>query len=144
MGTPVKQISLFLQNRVGALLSVVRLINTNHVYVLGINVQDSVDVTVVRMVVSDPDTVEALFMEKGIAYSVTELIVVELQEAAEGMSHCLQSLLNAETNIHFIYSILNRPNGRPALALHVEDNDFGNSVLLKNGFKLLSQEDLTR
>ena len=112
--------------------------------VLGTNVQDSVDVTVVRLVVSDPDTVEALFIEKGIPFSSAELIVVELGEGALGLAHCLQALLNAETNIHFVYPILSRPNDRPALAFYLEDNDFGRSVLLKDGFKVLFQEDLTR
>ena len=96
-GTPVRQIAVFLQNQVGTLLSIVRLLNKNHVVVLGISVQDSVDVTIVRMVVSDPDTVESLFMEKGIAYSVTDLLVVELQTGTDdkGLAECLQALLIA-------------------------------------------------
>jgi hypothetical protein len=145
-GTPVRQIAVFLQNQVGTLLSIVRLLNKNHVVVLGISVQDSVDVTIVRMVVNDPDTVESLFMEKGIAYSVTDLLVVELQAGTDdkGLAECLQALLVAETNIHFIYPVLSRPNDRPALAMHVEDTEFGQNVLMQNGFRVLLQEDLSR
>ncbi len=145
-GTPVRQIAVFLQNQVGTLLSIVKLLNRNHVVVLGISVQDSVDVTIVRMVVSDPDTVESLFMEKGIAYSTTDLLVVELRPGADenGLAECLQALLIAETNIHFIYPVLSRPNDRPALAMHVEDTEFGREVLGNNGFRVLLQEDLSR
>jgi len=145
-GTPVRQIAVFLQNQVGTLLSIVKLLNRNHVVVLGISVQDSVDVTIVRMVVSDPDTVESLFMEKGIAYSTTDLVVVELQPGSDekGLAECLQALLIAETNIHFIYPVLSRPNDRPALAMHVEDAEFGREVLSNNGFRVLLQEDLSR
>jgi len=145
-GTPVRQIAVFLQNQVGTLLSIVKLLNRNHVVVLGISVQDSVDVTIVRMVVSDPDTVESLFMEKGIAYSTTDLLVVELQPGSDekGLAECLQALLIAETNIHFIYPVLSRPNDRPALAMHVEDTEFGCDVLRNNGFRVLLQEDLSR
>lgn len=142
----MRQIAVFLQNQVGTLLSIVKLLNQNHVVVLGISVQDSIDVTIVRMVVSDPDTVESLFMEKGIAYSTTDLIVVELQPGSDekGLAECLQALLIAETNIHFIYPVLSRPNDRPALAMHVEDSVFGREVLSNNGFRLLLQEDLSR
>ena len=145
-GTPVRQIAVFLQNQVGTLLSIVKLLTRNHVVVLGISVQDSVDVTIVRMVVSDPDTVESLFMEKGIAYSTTDLLVVELQAGSDekGLAECLQALLIAETNIHFIYPVLSRPNDRPALAMHVEDTEFGREVLSNNGFRVLLQEDLSR
>jgi len=143
-GTSVRQVSVFLQNRAGALLSVVELLRANHVVVLGLSVQDSIDFTVVRLIASDPDTVETLFMEKGIPYSTNDLIVVELNEGPEQMPDCLRTLLNAETNIHFIYPLLTRPNGKSALALCVEDNDFGKSVLSKAGYRILLQEDLSR
>lgn len=143
-GTAVLQISVFLANRPGAFVSILDLLQKNHVVVLGLSVQDSIDNTVVRLVVSDPDTVETLFIEKGIPYNTTELVVVELRDGAEQMPECFRTLLNAETNTHFIYPLLTQPNGRAALALCVEDSDFGGSVLSKAGFRVLRQEDLSR
>ena len=143
-GTPVRQISVFLPNRVGALLSIVKLLQDRSIAVLGISVQDSVDVTLVRLVTSDPDSVAAVFMERGIAYASADLLVAELKEGAEGLPSCLEVLLEAETNIHFIYPLLNRPNGRAAIALYLEDNFFGRSVLVRNAIKILCQEDLSR
>lgn len=143
-GTAVLQISVFLPNRPGAFVSILDLLRKNHVVVLGLSVQDSIDNTVVRLVVSDPDTVETLFIEKGIPYNTTELVVVELRDGAEQMPDCFRTLLNAETNIHFIYPLLIQPNGRSALALCVEDSVFGDSILSKAGFRVLRQEDLSR
>jgi hypothetical protein len=143
-GTPVRQIAVFLPNRTGAFVSILDLLRSNHVVVLGLSVQDSIDNTVVRLVVSDPETVETIFMEKGIPFNSTDLVVVELRDGAEQMPDCLRTLLKAETNIHFIYPLLTQPNGRAALALCVEDNVFGDSVLSKAGFKVLRQEDLSR
>jgi hypothetical protein len=142
--TPVRQLTVLLDNRLGALLSIVELLKQNHIVVLGLSVRDAVDATVVRLIVSDPDAVETLFMEKGIPYNTTELIVVELSEGAVQMADCLRTILNAETNIHFIYPILTRPNGRSAIAMCVEDNDFGISVLNEAGYKTLSQCELSR
>ncbi len=140
----VRQLTVFLDNRIGALLSIVDLLKANHFEVLGLSVQDAVDSTVVRLIVSDPDSVGTLFIEKGIPYNTTELIVAELKEGASQMGDCLREILNAETNIHFIYPILTRPNGRSAIALCVEDNDFGLKVLNQAGYKTLSQEELSR
>lgn len=143
-GSPVRQIAVFLPNRPGAFVSILDLMRANHVVVLGLSVRDSIDNTVVRLVVSDPDTVETVFIEKGIPFNSTELVVVELREGAEQMPDCLRTLLNAETNIHFIYPLLSQPNGSAALALCVEDNDFGHSILSKAGYRVLRQEDLSR
>lgn len=143
-GTSVRQIAVFLPNRTGAFVSILDLMRSNHVVVLGLSVQDSIDNTVVRLIVSDPETVETIFIEKGIPFNSTDLVVVELRDGAEQMPDCLRTLLNAETNIHFIYPLLTQPNGRAALALCVEDNTFGDSILSKAGFKVLRQEDLSR
>jgi hypothetical protein len=143
-GQPVIQLSVFLENRVGALLSIVRTINDCHVEVVGLSVVDSMDVTIVRLILTDPDAVSTVFIEKGIPFSETRLTVVQLDEGAHGLSNCLTALLQGETNIHFSYPLLSRPNGKAALALCLEDNEFGTSVLRRCGFTLLCQEDLSR
>ncbi|MCF6314045.1 MAG: acetolactate synthase [Verrucomicrobiales bacterium] len=143
-GTAVRQIAVFLENQVGTLLSIVRLMNDHHVVVLGLSIKESTDATIVRLLVSDPDTVQALFMERGIPFSSTDLVVVELRHGAAGLADCLQALQEAETNINFAYPVLSQPNDHSALALSVEDAEFGSSVLLAAGFKLLYQEDLSR
>ncbi len=71
-------------------------------------------------------------------------MVVELRPGAVGLADCLKALQDAETNINFAYPILSQPNDRSALALSVEDAEFGAQVLLEAGFKLLYQEDLSR
>ena len=140
----VKQFSVFLINRAGALLSVVRLLEDAHVLVLGLSLQDSVDVTVARLIVSDPETVETLFIERGIPFSSCDLLVVQLKEGAEALSKCLTAFLQAETNIHFAYPLLVNTSGLPAIALHLEDIEFGAEVMQTEGFKILKQNDLSR
>ena len=143
-GSPVRQFAVFLPNRPGAFVAILDLLRSSHVVVLGLSVQDSIDNTVVRLVVSDPFTVETLFIEKGIPFNSMDVLVVALREGPEQMPDCLRTLLKAETNIHFIYPLLTQPNGQSALVLCVEDNDFGHSMLSKAGFKVLRQEDLSR
>ncbi len=143
-GPRVRQFSVFLKNKVGALLEVVRLLNLHTLDVVGLSVQDSTDSSIVRLVVSDPEMVEALFKENEIAFGVCEMVVVEMEEVATGLAQMLASLLAAEVNIFFSYPLLTRPNGRAALALHVEDHECAASVLAGDGFKLLSQADISR
>jgi hypothetical protein len=143
-GPRVRQFSVFLKNKVGALLEVVKLLNVHAVDVVGMSVQDSTDSSIVRLVVSDPEIVEQLFKDNEIAFGVCEMVVVEMEEVATGLARLLASLLAAEVNIFFSYPLLIRPNGRAALAMHVEDHECAASVLAGDGFKLLSQADISR
>ncbi len=142
-GSGVNQFSIFLPNRVGALLDVVKLLNEHHVDVLAVNVQDSADTAIVRVVVSDPESVDEIFQQNKIAFSVCELCVVELKEASE-LGNLLAAMLQAEVNIFGSYALLMRPRGRTALALHVEDNECAAAVLQSNGFAILTQNDISR
>ena len=133
-----------LPNRVGALAAMVKLLRSLGVEVIGLSVQDSRDATVARIVVSDPETTEHLFMEKGIPFTSCELVVIAMREAGPGLLQCLDSLMIAETNIDFAYALMPSPEGQSMLAMHVEDYDFAVSVLHQSGFKLMYQEDLSR
>ena len=143
-GARVTQFSIFLANKVGALLDVVKLLNERDVLVLALTVQDSADTAIVRVVVSDPDTVQDLFVENQVAYSVCDLVVVELQEGATELGRLLAALLAAECNIFGSYALLTRPRGKAALALHVEDNECAAAVLNAHQFTILGQSDISR
>ncbi len=140
----VKQFSVFLPNKVGALSEIVKGLHENAVHVLAINVQDSADSAIVRIVVSDPEQVQDIFSLRDIPFALSEIVVVELREGAHELPKLLAALLMAEVNIHGIYGLLPRPRGNTALAIHVEDNDCASAVLRSHSFRLLTQSDLSR
>jgi hypothetical protein len=141
---PVKQFAVLLQNRVGALASLVKLLRSKGIEVIGLCVQDSRDATLARLVTSDPEQTEELFIEKGIPHTTCELLVVALHGAADDFQSCLDQLMAAETNVDFVYSLMPCPNERCLVAMHVEDLSFAASVLHRAGFKVLGQDDLSR
>ena len=143
-GPRVNQFSIFLPNKVGALIEVVRMLNERSIDVVAISVQDSADTAIVRIVVTDPDGVADIFREHSIPFSVCELCVVELSDGPHGLGRLLSALLAAEVNIFGSYALLTHPRGRTALAVHVEDNECACAVLSGAGFKILSQADISR
>jgi hypothetical protein len=140
----VRQLSVFLLNRAGALFGMVKLLQDCGIHVLGLTVQDAVDVSVARLITSDPDGAETLFIERGIPFGSCEMLVLELPEGVEDLNRSLHSLLTGETNIHFLYALLVRPYGKPTMALHVEDIDVAVNVLTAQGLRILTQADLSR
>ncbi len=143
-GPLVRQFSIFLTNKVGAMLDIVKMLNTHHTDVLALSITESTDSAIARIIVSDPDRVEQLFRENAIPFGTCEMVVVELSEVATQLSKLLAALLMAEVNVHFTFPLLTRPRGLAALALHVDDTECASSVLLGEGFKLLGQSDISR
>src|SRR4051812_22965778 len=91
--SPVRQLSVFLHNQVGSLLSLVRLLNDHKIEVLGLSMQDSVELTLVRLVVSDPGEAQCVFAEKGLSCAAKTIVVVESREGVHDLGHALSALL---------------------------------------------------
>ena len=143
-GSPVKHFSIFLDNKVGALLEVVKLLEQHGVVVLAFSIVDSAESSIARMIVSDPERVSALLKEHEIAFSQTSVLVVELAEGASDMGKVLSCLLMAEVNLLFSYPLLVRPRGKALLVLHVDDNECASNVMAGEGYQVLTQGDLSR
>ena len=143
-GPVVKQFSVFLPNKVGAMHDVLKLLNAHSCHVIGISVSESTDAAIARVVVSDPGGVEKLFRQNNVAFGTCDVVVVEMHEVATELSKLFSTLLMGEVNVHFTYPLLMRPRGQAALAIHVDDNECAISVLSGAGFRLLSQSDISR
>ena len=126
------------------MLDIVKMLNTNNTHVVALSVSESTDSAIARIVVSDPERVEKLFRQNNVAFGVCEVVVVEMREVATQLVKLLAALFMAEVNVHFTYPLLTRPRGFAALALHVDDNECASSVLMGEGFKILSQSDISR
>ena len=142
-GDPVKQFSVFTENQVGRLHELTALFKQNDVHVMAITVLDSADSAIVRIVVDDPDKARELMINNDFPYSEADLLVVEIDDESR-LTAVLAALLEAEVNIHYIYSFIKRPKGKAALAISVEDPDVAAQSVFQRGYKVLTQGDISR
>mgnify|MGYP001486192577 FL=1 len=139
----VRQFSVFLENRVGRLLDLIRHFDdASHVHVAGLNVIDSSDHAVIRMIPDNADGARVLLKDFGIAFSEIDVIVAVIDDSHSLADLCLY-LLGAELNILFIYSLLQQPTvGDSIIVIATDDLTLGGQLLLKKGFTLLGEADL--
>lgn len=141
---PVKQFSVLLQNRVGSLDQLLQLVRMSGEEVIGLCMQDAKDATIVRLIVTDPEVVGQLFLEKGIPHTSCNMVVVALRVAPTELEKCLSILKAGETNVDFVYSLLSQPEGFSLMAFHLDDHFFGAEILHNAGVKVMYQQDLSR
>ena len=139
----VRQFNVFLKNRLGALLDVVRRFETSDNHIVSLTVVDSADCAIIRMVLSDPERALEVFKQADLPVCESDLLVVQLPEGTQPILRICKALLVAEVNIHYAYPLLVGPHGRAALALHVEDHENAALTLQKQGFVLFTEGDLS-
>ena len=140
---PVKQFSVFTENRVGRLSDLTSLFKANDVHVVALTVLDFTDTTILRFVVDDNDKARELMVNNDFPYAECDVVAVEINDEAD-LKEVLAALLEAEINIHYVYSFIKRPEGRSALVLNIEDPDVAAQSLNNHGFKILTQSDIAR
>lgn len=140
----VLQFSVFLENKVGRLLELTRTLGEANIHICGISVVDTADAAVVRMVVDDPEHCREVLHQADLATNESNLVVAELPQGPERLDRVLRTLVAAEVNIQYTYSLMVRPRGKALLALHCEDSEFARDVLTKAGYAVLSQKDISR
>lgn len=138
----VRQFNVFVENRVGNLLSVVRRFESTDIRIVSLTVVDSADCAIIRMVLSDPERAREIYDFARLPFTESDLLVVELPDVEQPLVQICKALLGAEISIHYAYPLMVGPHGRSALALHVEDHETAVQVLTKLDFVLLTEKDL--
>ncbi len=138
----VRQFNVFVENRVGNLMSVVRHFETTDIRIVSLTVVDSADCAIIRLVLSDPERAAEIFERARLPYTETDLLVVQLPEGDQPLLQICKALLGAEISIHYAYPLLIGPQGRAAVALHVEDHETASQTLARMGLTLFTEKDL--
>lgn len=138
----VRQFNVFLENRLGALLEVVKRFQTSDNRIVSLTVVDSSDCAIIRLVPSDPERAKEIFEAARLPHTESDLLVVQLPEGQQPLLDICKTLLLAEVNIHYAYPLLVGPQGNAALALHVEDIESAAHTLQRQGFTLFTEGDL--
>lgn len=139
----VTQFSIFLANKVGKMLELVKGFEDHHCRICALAVHEASDHAVIRIVPSDAAESRKILHEQGLPFMETEVLVVCLDEK-HTLSGMCQFLLGAELSIRFTYPLLMWGGSSPALALAVDDITLAAQILRRKEFRLLGECDLPR
>lgn len=138
----VRQFNVFVPNRVGGLLDVVRRFEASDNRIISLTVVDTADCAIIRLVCSYPERAAEVLEQAKLPFAESDLLVVQLPEGPQPLVHLFKALLVTEINIHYAYPLLVGPHGTAAVALHVEDHDMAATTLAKQEFVLITEADL--
>jgi len=103
---------------VGTLYEMIGMLGAQNVHVMALSTIDTVDSSISRVILDDPDRARDLFRSGG--YNYSEMLGVEMNSEGS-LRAVLAAQLETEVNIHYLYPFISRPNGRCGLALFVDD-----------------------
>ncbi len=124
-----KQLAIFLDNRPGMLARVAEALAEAKISIYAITTSDTVDHSVIRMVVSDYRRALTVFEERGTLVVEDDVVMVEGSNKPGEIARIAQKLADAKVNIEYCYSATPPDAKKGLLILRVSNPAKALSVL---------------
>lgn len=119
----VKQISVFIENKPGMLVSVTAALGNAGVDIRALTVADTQDFGILRMIVDDTDKAKAALAGIGCVAMVTDVIAVAVPDEPGAMTETLNKIARIGLNIEYMYAFVSPKNKKAYTVLRVKDVD---------------------
>ena len=125
----IKQVSVFIENKVGNLEEVIDAIAENDIDSYALSLADTTDFGILRMIVSDPDKAKAVLKEKGLIVKRTEVIAVTVEDKPGGLTKTLDKMRDNEINIEYMYAFIGKNEKGATVVMKVDKPDEAVKIL---------------
>ena len=136
----VKQISVLLDNVPGSFAKLIHVLDSEDISTKAMSAASIAEDSRVRLVVNDPDRAAALLESYNLNFEVTPVLAAEVPLHAGGMNAILKPLSQAEINIHYIYTTINRIGKETIVILGVDKLEEAREILTENWIHLIDEE----
>ena len=138
----IKQLSIFLQNRMGSLAKPLEVLTVANVNIRAMCMADTSEFGILRLVVDDPEKGKEALEENNFLVKITEIIGVEMNDTPGGLTTVLDIIKDNLIDLEYLYAFTHDKAGKAILLLHSDDIDKLIDVLTKNNTTIVSAEEV--
>ncbi len=133
----VEQISIFLENKPGALTDVARILGEGGVNIRALSLADTKDFGILRLIVNDNEKAKAILGAKGFTVRKTEVVAVEVPDRPGGLADILMILSEAKVNVEYLYAFVQQTGENAIIIFRFDETDRAISVLSEKKVRIL-------
>ena len=136
------QLSVFMENRAGQLAEITTVLAENNIDLRAINIAETADYGVLRLITDDPRRSAAILSEQGFIVTVTYVVAMAVPDRPGALNEALLVLSREGIDIDYMYSVFGHKDGLAYMIFRVADPEKLCSVLEANGFSVTDGTDL--
>ena len=138
----IKQLSIFVENKVGRLQSIVDSLGANEINISALSIADTTDFGVLRIIVDDPHKAKLVLKGMGVISKTTDVIAVYIDDRSGGLASVLKIVSDAGISIEYMYAFLGRTEGKALMVLKADNEELAEKVLTENGISLATADEI--
>jgi hypothetical protein len=133
----VEQISVFLENKPGALTEVTRILGEGGINIRALSLADTKDFGILRLIVNDNEKAKSILVARGFTVRKTEVVAVEVPDRPGGLADILKCLSQSKINVEYLYAFVQQTGSNAIIIFRFDETDRAIEVLSKNEVKIL-------
>ena len=137
----IKQLSIFLQNRMGSLSKPLEVLTENEINIKAMCMADTSELGILRLVVDNPEKGQEVLSENNFLVKITEIIGVEMNDTPGGLTTVLKVIKDNGIDLEYLYAFTHDKVGKAILLLHADNIDELISVLQDNNIVIVPSEE---
>lgn len=138
----VHQISVFLENRAGQLAEITRALADSQVNLRALNIAETKDYGVLRLIVDDAEKATSVLLEKGCILSMTPVLAVVVPDVAGGLADVLDVLAEGNIDVEYMYSMFPHGADKACMIFRLKDETTFASLLKAHGLQIATKDEL--
>ena len=138
----IKQISIFLENKTGALGDVVKFMAENGINLRALSIADTEDFGILRIITDEPDSTIGKIKDAGYSAKLTDVMAIEIDDKPGSFAGIVEILATAGISIEYTYAFHYHKKERACMIIRADDSAAANDLLIKSGVTVSSQNDL--
>ena len=139
----VKQISVFLENKPGALADMTRVLAENNIDMRAFSLAETSDFGIARVIVDDLYKTTTVLKDAGFIHSISSVLAVAIPDGPGGLSQVLAVLNEGEVNIEYMYAFLGGKKNSAYMIFKVTGHHRAAALLTEKGFRMVDQDELS-
>ena len=140
----IKQLTVFIQNKKGTVVSVTDLLSKNNINLRALSIAETQDFGILRLIVNDEKAAESVLAENGYLIKAIDVVGVKIGDEPGKLTAALDVLDMADINVEYLYAFMARTEKHAYVVLRVEDNEAAEKTLSDAGFKMISEADINK
>lgn len=100
----IKQLSIFLQNKLGRFSEMATLLGASGINMLAFTVAENADFGIVRLIVDDTDRALEVLRAHSFAASITDVLLLEMPDEPGSLARHMEKLSQAGLSIEYMYA----------------------------------------
>lgn len=138
----VKQISVFIENKVGGLATITDVLAQAGVNIRALSIADTSDFGILRLIVDDVFEAGNALRENGHIYSITDVLAVAGDDKPGSIARIVATLAKEGIGMDYAYAFFAKKENLAYMIVRVEEMDKAAKALRENGIHLASEDEI--